>query len=128
MTPAQQDAAKITQRGRKLMAAVPAALDASRSAAREVAESDLHEMILAREAAAARQKERVAERRRAAAEGLNMLAVPAAKRERKGQGKLVITHGGGRRSERAAIVKRVMAEQGLKMIDASRYVKEHNLY
>lgn len=33
----------------------------------------------------------------------------------------------GRRA-RAAIVKRVMAEKGMKMIEASKYVKEHNLY
>lgn len=32
------------------------------------------------------------------------------------------------RSARASIVKRVMAEQGLKMIEASKYVKAHNLY
>ena len=37
--------------------------------------------------------------------------------------------GSGRgRSARAAIVKMVMAEQGLKMIEASKYVKEHGLY
>lgn len=35
---------------------------------------------------------------------------------------------GGGRSARASIVKRVMAEKGLKMIEASKYVKEHNLY
>lgn len=29
---------------------------------------------------------------------------------------------------RAAVVKRVMAEKGLKMIEASKYVKEHGLY
>jgi len=32
------------------------------------------------------------------------------------------------RSARASIVKRVMAEKGLKMIEASKYVKAHNLY
>ena len=32
------------------------------------------------------------------------------------------------RSKRAEIVKRVMAEKGLKMIEASKYVKEHGLY
>jgi hypothetical protein len=32
------------------------------------------------------------------------------------------------RSARAAIVRKVMQEQGLKLIDASRYVKEHGLY
>ena len=35
--------------------------------------------------------------------------------------------GDGRR-KRAEIVKRVMAERGLKMIEASKYVKEHGLY
>jgi len=32
------------------------------------------------------------------------------------------------RRKRAAVVKRVMAERGLSMIEASKYVKEHNLY
>ena len=32
------------------------------------------------------------------------------------------------RKRRAEIVKQVMAERGLKLIDASKYVKEHNLY
>jgi len=32
------------------------------------------------------------------------------------------------RKARAEIVKKVMAEKGLKMIEASKYVKEHNLY
>lgn len=32
------------------------------------------------------------------------------------------------RKARAAIVKRVMAEKGLKLIEASKYVKEHGLY
>jgi len=38
--------------------------------------------------------------------------------------------GAGRRGRnaRAEIVKRVMAEKGLKLIDASKYVKEHGLY
>jgi hypothetical protein len=31
-------------------------------------------------------------------------------------------------SARASLVKKVMAEQGLNMIQASKYVKEHNLY
>jgi hypothetical protein len=65
--------------------------------------------------------------------------------ERSGSGKLTITHGGtgagtggakvkrvvgendGRRA-RAAIVKKVMSEKGLSMIEASKYVKEHGLY
>jgi hypothetical protein len=29
---------------------------------------------------------------------------------------------------RADLVRKVMAEKGLKMIEASKYVKEHNLY
>jgi hypothetical protein len=32
------------------------------------------------------------------------------------------------RRRRAEIVKKVMREKGLKMIEASKYVKEHNLY
>jgi hypothetical protein len=32
------------------------------------------------------------------------------------------------RKRRAEIVKRIMKEKGMKMIDASKYVKEHNLY
>jgi hypothetical protein len=32
------------------------------------------------------------------------------------------------RRKRAEIVRRVMAEKGLKMIEASKYVKEHGLY
>lgn len=32
------------------------------------------------------------------------------------------------RRKRAEIVKRVMAQKGMKMIEASKYVKEHNLY
>ena len=32
------------------------------------------------------------------------------------------------RRKRAEIVKKVMAEQGMKMIEASKYVKEHNLF
>jgi hypothetical protein len=35
---------------------------------------------------------------------------------------------GDGRKKRAEIVKRVMAEKGLSMINASKYVKEHNLY
>ena len=35
---------------------------------------------------------------------------------------------GGARSTRAAIVKKVMAEKGLKLIEASKYVKAHGLY
>ena len=32
------------------------------------------------------------------------------------------------RRKRAEVVKRVMKEQGLKMIEASKYVKAHGLY
>jgi hypothetical protein len=32
------------------------------------------------------------------------------------------------RSKRAEIVKKVMKEKGLKMIEASKYVKAHGLY
>jgi len=42
-----------------------------------------------------------------------------------------INRGSGRsdgRSARAAIVRKVMSEKGLKMIEASKYVKEHGLY
>jgi hypothetical protein len=46
-----------------------------------------------------------------------------------GQGKLTITHGGKKRTnKRAAIVKKVMKSKGLSMIEASKYVKEHGLY
>jgi hypothetical protein len=34
----------------------------------------------------------------------------------------------GGRAKRAEIVKKVMAEKGMKMIEASKYVKEHGLY
>ena len=45
-----------------------------------------------------------------------------------GMGELKITHSGGARAARAAIVKKVMAEQGCSMPQASKYVKEHGLY
>jgi len=44
-----------------------------------------------------------------------------------GKKKRVVGESDGRR-KRAEIVKRVMAEKGMKMIEASKYVKEHNLY
>jgi hypothetical protein len=44
-----------------------------------------------------------------------------------GKAKRVVSEGDGRRS-RAEIVKKVMAEKGLPMIEASKYVKAHNLY
>jgi len=42
-----------------------------------------------------------------------------------GHGSMV---GGRKPNARAAIVKKVMAEKGMKMIEASKYVKEHGLY
>ena len=36
--------------------------------------------------------------------------------------------GKGGKAKRAEIVKKIMKEKGLKLIEASRYVKEHNLY
>jgi hypothetical protein len=44
--------------------------------------------------------------------------------KQKGEGK----SGGDGRKRRAEIVKKVMAEKGLKMIEASKYVKQHGLY
>ena len=41
--------------------------------------------------------------------------------------KRVVGASDGRR-KRAAIVKRIMSEKNLPMIEASRYVKEYNLY
>lgn len=47
---------------------------------------------------------------------------------------MVPVMGGGKcggadgRKKRAEIVKKVMAEKGMKMIEASKYVKQHNLY
>jgi hypothetical protein len=40
----------------------------------------------------------------------------------------VVAATGGGRAARAAIVKKVMAEKGLKLIEASKYVKQHGLY
>jgi hypothetical protein len=48
-----------------------------------------------------------------------------------GKGELMIHHGGAKpdgRKVRAAIVKKVMADKGLSMVEASKYVKEHDLY
>jgi hypothetical protein len=36
--------------------------------------------------------------------------------------------GGKKPNKRAEVVKKIMKEKGLKMIEASKYVKEHNLY
>lgn len=49
----------------------------------------------------------------------------AGPRSRRGAGKKPAT---GRRAERAAIVRKVMADKGMKLIEASRYVKANNLY
>lgn len=46
----------------------------------------------------------------------------------KGGKKAVKCSGGDGRAKRAEIVKKVMKEKGLKMIDASKYVKAHGLY
>ena len=45
----------------------------------------------------------------------------------KGKVKRVVGAGDGRR-KRAEVVRKVMAEKGMKMIEASKYVKEHGLY
>jgi hypothetical protein len=58
------------------------------------------------------------------------------RRGRRGRGVLEIKHGGkkekkpmsGRRAERAAIVKRVMRERGVKLGEASRIVKQEGLF
>jgi len=47
---------------------------------------------------------------------------------RRGKGTGGTGAGTGGRAKRAAIVKKVMAEKGLSMINASKYVKQHNLY
>ena len=41
--------------------------------------------------------------------------------------KRIVGAGDGRR-KRAEVVRRIMKEKGMKMIEASKYVKEHNLY
>jgi hypothetical protein len=51
----------------------------------------------------------------------NMKASYMAGQGRSGAGK-------GGRSKRAEIVKKIMKEKGLSMIEASKYVKQHNLY
>lgn len=40
----------------------------------------------------------------------------------------VVKATGGGRAKRAEIVKKVMKDKGMKMIEASKYVKEHGLY
>jgi hypothetical protein len=44
------------------------------------------------------------------------------------QGVKALVSGAGGRAKRAEIVKKVMAEKGMKMIEASKYVKQHGLY
>jgi ribosomal protein L7/L12 len=44
-----------------------------------------------------------------------------------GKQKRVVGAGDGRR-KRAEVVKKVMSDQGLSMIEASKFVKEHGLY
>ena len=53
--------------------------------------------------------------------------VPVMQMEGMGKVKRVVGAGDGRR-KRADIVKKVMAEKGLSMVQASKYVKEHGLY
>tara|TARA_R110001632_G_scaffold154191_2_gene272282 strand:- start:6195 stop:7484 length:1290 start_codon:yes stop_codon:yes gene_type:complete len=55
-------------------------------------------------------------------------APKATKALKKAADKAITKAVGGGRSARAAIVKKVMAEKGMKMIEASKYVKEHGLY
>ena len=55
----------------------------------------------------------------------NVLTMP---RRMFGSGRRAASAATGRRAERAAIVKKVMAEKGMKLIEASRYVKANNLY
>lgn len=45
-----------------------------------------------------------------------------------GMGRRKASSGADGRAKRNAIVRKVMAEKGLKMIEASKYVKEHGLY
>lgn len=48
--------------------------------------------------------------------------------EGKGRKKRAPASAGDGRRKRAEVVKRVMAEKGMKMIEASKYVKQHGLY
>ncbi len=68
-------------------------------------------------------------------EGEGMLHIKHGGEKMVGRGVLEIKHGGERmvggqdgRSKRAEVVKRVMKEKGMKMIEASKYVKDNNLY
>jgi len=61
-------------------------------------------------------------------EAIKENAPKATKALKKAADKAITKAVGGGRAARAAIVKKVMAEKGLKMIAASKYVKEHGLY
>ena len=61
-------------------------------------------------------------------EAIKENAPKATKALKKAADKAITKAVGGGRAARAAIVKKVMAEKGMKMIDASKYVKEHGLY
>ncbi len=74
----------------------------------------------------------VAKRGKAAAKELLKDTLDAAKKSAKKQvGKNVkdaVKAVGGGRAKRAEIVKKVMKDKGMKMIEASKYVKQHGLY
>lgn len=59
--------------------------------------------------------------------GAGDLEIEVKHTEPKGKAKAIVGAGDGRR-KRAEVVKKVMAEKGMKMIEASKYVKAHNLY
>jgi len=66
--------------------------------------------------------------KKAVKEAIKENAPKATKALKKAADKAVTKAVGGGRAARAAIVKKVMAEKGMKMIEASKYVKEHGLY
>lgn len=74
----------------------------------------------------------VAKRGKAAGEDLLKEVGAAAKKSAKksvnAAAKDVVKATGGGRAKRAEIVKKVMKDKGMKMIEASKYVKEHGLY
>jgi hypothetical protein len=61
-------------------------------------------------------------------EAIKENAPKATKALKKAADKAITKAVGGGRAARAAIVKKVMAEKGMKMIEASKHVKEHGLY
>ena len=61
-------------------------------------------------------------------EAIKENAPKATKALKKAADKAITKAVGGGRAARAAIVKKVMAEKGMKMITASKFVKEHGLY